>query len=58
MADDSSLAYPSANNESSEVGGYLHDLLPVTYFNVTLRPGLIMPQTSDDSLFATRLIFM
>jgi len=39
----------SANNESSEV---VDILLPVT-FNSTLRPHLIMPTTSDDSLFVT-----
>jgi len=36
------------NNESSEV---IDILLPVT-FNLTLRPGLIMSKTSDDSLLA------
>jgi len=42
-------SFPGANNESSEIFGHL---LPVTYFNLILRPGLIIPQTFDYSLFA------
>jgi len=43
------LTLPVANNESSEVCG--HIFTACNLFNLTLRPGLIMPQTSDDSLF-------
>jgi len=39
-----------ANNESSEV---VDILLPVTCIILTLRPGLIVSKTSDDSLLAS-----
>jgi len=42
---------PVAINESSEV---FDILLPATFYFITLRPGLIMSKTFDDSLLAPR----
>jgi len=50
MAKHSVILLPLANNESSEV---IDILLPVSFI-LTLRPGLIMSKTSDDSLLASR----
>jgi len=45
-----SVMYEPANNELTEVCGHF---TACDLFNLSLRPGLIMPQTSDDSLFAS-----
>jgi len=47
--------FRDANNESSEVCGHLLPL-ECDLFNLTFRPGLIMPQTFDDSVFASGML--